>query len=111
MHQKKPKQNKAIADKNGSLLREKDKVNKRWKEYMEELYDSKLEGPEYKTTENDEISLVKTFNAVRGISDNKSPGSDGIPIDFLKYRTLSQVCQIIHRIYQQEKEIPEEWFE
>ena len=37
----KPKQNKAIADKNGSLLCEKDKINKRWKEYMEELYDSK----------------------------------------------------------------------
>ena len=42
----KPKQNKAIADKNGSLLCEKDKINKRWKEYMEELYDSKLERPE-----------------------------------------------------------------
>ena len=38
----KPKQNKAIANKNGSLLCEKDKINKRWKEQMEELYDSKL---------------------------------------------------------------------
>ena len=110
----KPKQNKAIADKNGSLLCEKDKINKRWKEYVEELYDSKLERPEFKTTENDEISLVEIFNAARGISNKKSPGSDGIPIEFLKYggnRTLSQVCQLIHRIYQQEEEIPEEWFE
>ena len=109
----KPKQNKAIADKNGSLLCEKDKINKRWKEYMEELYDSKLERPEYKTTENDEISHVEIFNAARGISNNESPGSDGIPIEFLKYggnRTPSQVCQLTHRIYQQE-EIPEEWFE
>ena len=72
---------------------------------MQELYDSKLERPEYKTTENDEISFVEIFNAARGISNNKSPGSDGIPIEFLKYggnRTLSQVCQLIHRIYQQE---------
>ena len=61
----KPKQNKAIADKNGSLLCEKDKINKRWQEYMEELYDSKLERPELKTTENDEISLVEIFNAAR----------------------------------------------
>ena len=38
----KPKQNKAIANKNGSVLCEKDKINKRWKEQMEELYDSKL---------------------------------------------------------------------
>ena len=78
---------------------------------MKELYDSKLERPEYKTTENDEISLVEIFNAARGISNNKSPGSDGIPIEFLKYggnRTLSQVCLLIHRIYQQEEEIPEE---
>ena len=105
--EEKPKQNKAISDKNGSLLCEKDKINKRWKEYMEELYDSKLERPEYKTTENDEISLVEIFNAARGISNNKSPGSDGIPIEFLKYggnRTLSQICQLIHRIYQQEKD-------
>ena len=110
----KPKQNKAIANRNGSLLCEKDKTNKRWKENMEELYDSKLERPEYETTEKDEISLVEIFNAARGISNNKSPGIEGIPIEFLKYggnRTLSQVCQLIHRIYQQEGEISEECFE
>ena len=110
----KSKQNKAIADKNGSLFCEKDQINKRLKEYMEELYDSKLERPEYKTTENVVISLVEFFNAARGISNNEAPGSDGIPMEFVKYggnRTLSQVCQLIHRIYQQEEEIPEEWFE
>ena len=110
----KPKRNKAIADKNASFLCEKDNIFKWWKEYKEELYDSKLERPEYKTTENDEKTLVEIFNAARGISNDKSPGSDGIPIELLKYggnRTLPQVCQLIHRIYQQEQEIPEEWFE
>ena len=36
---------------------------------MEELYDSKLERPEYKTTENDEISLVQMWQGEWATTD------------------------------------------
>src|SRR6476469_9345300 len=86
---------KSIKDKNGVILKEPDEIKRRWREYIEELYDKggkpgieefKLESE--KDVDEDEKGPYllddKIESAINELKCKKAEGVDGIPAEFLK---------------------------
>jgi len=100
----------AINDKNGVLLTEPEKVRKRWKEYVEELYSGndkptfeelglELERDVEEDDKGPELIRVEIREAIREMKKRKAEGVDCIPAEFLKilgeeaYKQLEEICK------------------
>ena len=93
-----------IKDRNGMDLTEAEDINKRWQEYIEELYKKDLHDPDdYNgviTHLEPDILECELKWALRSIIMNKASGSDGIPIEV--FQTLKDdAVKVLHSICQQ----------
>ena len=74
-----------IEDKNGDIIMEKDGILSRWSEYIDELYndDNRGDMPDIDTEVESSITRREVEHALRGMSEKKSPGPDGITTKML----------------------------
>lgn len=96
---------KAIRDKdNKTILMDPQEKTTRWREYFEELLNSEL--PELPVPEwtghtadvrVEVLSIEETRRAINSLKDWKSPGSDGIPAELIRYGG-EELHKIIHEI-------------
>ncbi|KAG1680289.1 Craniofacial development protein 2 [Nymphon striatum] len=79
----------SIKNKNGLILTEAEEVQRRWKEYTEELYlkDTTISDEFEQHFFEDEPQILESEVrwAMKAVTDKKSPGSDNIPIELLKH--------------------------
>ena len=98
-------------------LTEAEDIQKRWKEYTEELYKKDLDNPDnHKGTitpihlEPDILEYEAKW-ALGSISTNKASGGDGIPLklfQILKDVTVKVLHSICHRIWKTQQ-WPQDW--
>src|SRR5579864_8915632 len=105
----------AIKDRDGKLLKEPDKIRKRWKEYIEILYDKegKPEAEEmivereisvHEDNKGPELLTSEIVEAIRDMKRNKVVGVDDIPAEFLKVlgeegtRELVEMCKEMYEV-------------
>ena len=106
-----------IKDKNGNSLFDQHTINKRWNEYFEEL----LNIAENETTQIEEhpvtveqlepISMEEILKALKKTKNNKSPGSDLIPIEVIK-AAGQPMLEFLHKILNiayETGQFPSEW--
>ena len=105
-----------LIDQNNQEIVEQDKILQEQKRYYEELYsidqdvkftlenhDNILVPKEIQEEQEKQITLEELQSAIKGMNNNKTPGQDGIPVDFYKvfwtilklpfYRMLEQVFE------------------
>ena len=100
----------SIKDRNGMDLTEAEDINKRWKEYTEELYKKDLHDPDNHdgviTHLEPDILECEVKWALEGITTNKASGSDGIPAELFQIlkddavKVLHSICQQIWKTQQ-----------
>lgn len=105
----------AIKDVTGKLLTEPDEVRKRWKEYIEVLYDKNGKpSPEDMDIENEEnvhedckgpvLLESEIMAAIKEIKENKAVGADNIPSEFWKVlgeRGMKELVTLCEEMYAQ----------
>ena len=99
-----------IKDKNDRDQVDTEDIKMRWKEYMEELYKTDLNEPDYY---NDVVSHLECEVkwALRSIAVNKASGCDKIPAELFKslkddaIKVLHSLCQQIWKTQQW----PQDW--
>ena len=74
-----------IEDKNGDIIIEKDDILSCWSEYIGELYndDNRGDMPDIAAQVESAITRREVEHALRGMSEKKSPGTDGITTETL----------------------------
>ena len=106
----------SLKDKNGEIIKCRDKMVKRVEEYYKELYSSNITVPEENilidSSEIPEVTVDEVVFALKGMKRGKAPGEDGILVDFLKdagtevHRRLARLfSQCIHK-----KKLPVSWY-
>ena len=92
-----------IRDRNGRDLTEAEDINKRWQEYMEELYKD-LHDPDNHdgviTNLESDIIECKVKRALGSIIMNKASGSEGIPAELFQI-LKDDAAKVLHSICQQ----------
>ena len=77
-----------IKDKNGRDLVEAEEIKKRWKDYIEALYNKNLNEPDYYdgvvSHPEPDILDSKVKWALRSTAGNKASGCDGIPAELFQ---------------------------
>ena len=96
-------------------LREAEDINKRWQEYIEELYKKDLHNPDNHdgmiTHLEPDILECEVKWALGSITMNKASGGDGIPVELLQIlkddavKVLHSICQQIWKTQQG----PQDW--
>jgi len=104
-------QSSGIKDKDGQLLSETDKIKKRWKEYIEELYDKEGKPTELEIemesqidddSKGPDILDIEITSAIEVMKNKKAEGVDGIPAEMLKNlgdqgtEELKNICKQIY---------------
>ena len=94
-----------IKDRNGIDLTEAEDIEKRWKEYTEELYRKDLQDPDNHdgmiTHLEPDILECKVKWALGSITTNNAIGGDGIPVELFQIlkddavKVLYSICQQI----------------
>ena len=100
----------SIKDRNGMDLTEAEDINKRWQEYMEELYKKDLHHPDNHddviTNIERDILEYEVKWALESITTNKASGGDGIPVELFQIlkddavKVLHSICQQIWKTHQ-----------
>ena len=108
-HQGVPKMG-PIKDKNGGDLVDTEEIKKRWREYMEEMYEKYLNEPDYYdgVVSHPEPDILKCEVkwALRSTTVNKASGCDEIPAELFRslkdeaINVLHSLCQQIRKIQQ-----------
>lgn len=131
---KRPTIGSGIEDKDGEIIMGKEKTLIRWKEYMEELYDSQrpqleteteaeevttIEETIEETTEEEEveekeedITEEEIMKAIKSLKKNKTTGADNISIEMIRAAgpgVMKDICKIIQNIYKGSANIPDDW--
>jgi hypothetical protein len=105
--------------KNGIILNENSEILNRWREHFCDLLNANIDnlaaGDVEETTfdqnEDDTPTLEEVRRAVNKLKNGKSPGSDEIPGELIKYGgedLLLQIHILIKQIWK-DKKMPEEW--
>ena len=70
------------------ILTEAEDIQKRWQEYMEELYKKDLQNPDNHddviTNLEPDILECEVKSALESITTNKASGGDGIPVELFQ---------------------------
>jgi antitoxin component of MazEF toxin-antitoxin module len=104
-----------ISDRNGEMISEPAEARKRWKEYIEQLYDEehKPTEEEIKMEEEDQVqedskgpALLESEirEAIKEMKSKKAEGIDGIPAEILKtlgLEAMKEVIQLCKDMYDQ----------
>jgi hypothetical protein len=97
--------NGCIRNKNGDLLFEKELVEERWTEYIQELYEdtNRKEREQYTNTIGPTIISEEVMKAIQKMKDKKAPGIDEIPTECLKALdniSIEIIVKLCNDIYQ-----------
>src|SRR6266550_6007049 len=104
-----------IEDKNGEIITDEKEVANRWKEYIEDLYNShenknrEMIEQEWEVREDEigpEILKEEVFLAMKEMKNGKAVGIDEIPIEVLKClddRGIQEIVKLCNRIYATEE--------
>ena len=91
-------------DRNGRDLTEVEAIKKKWKEYMEELYQKDLHNPDNHddviTNLEPDILECEVKWALGSITMNKASGGDGFTVELLQI-LKGDAVQVLHSIFQQ----------
>ena len=105
----------SIKDRNGMDLREAEDIQKRWKEYTEELYKKDLHDPDNHdgviTHLEPDILECEVKWALGNITTNKASGGDGIPLELFQI-LKDDAVKVVHSICQQTwktQQWPQDW--
>ena len=104
----------AIKDSTGNMIMEPEKVRKRWKNYIEMLYDKKGKPLQDSMPVEDEYSVHEDFKgpgmlnneimaAIKEIKSNKAVGVDDITIEFwkaLEEKGMNELIGLCKDIYE-----------
>ena len=94
----------SIKDRNGLDLTEAEDIQKRWQEYMEELYKKDLHDPDNHdavvTHLEPDILESEVKWALERITMNKASGCDGIPVELFQI-LKDDAVKVLHSICQQ----------
>ena len=94
----------SIKDRNSTDLTEAEDIEKRWQEYMEELYKKDLNDPDNHngviTNLEPNILDCKVKWAIGSITTNKASGGDGIPVELFQI-LKDDAVKVLHSICQQ----------
>ncbi len=107
--------NMVITDDKGKLLTEPDDVRKRWKEYIEILYDREgkpkpgdieveLEGTVCEDEKGPELLRSEIMTAITEMKGNKAVGVDNIPAEFWKVlgeKGIQELVELCKQMYEQ----------
>ena len=105
----------AIKDSTGNMITEPEEIRKRWKNYIEMLYDKKGKPLQDQMQVEDESSVHEDFKgpgllnneimaAIKEIKSNKAVGVDDIPIEFwkaLEEKGMNELIGLCKEIYEQ----------
>ena len=94
----------SIKDRNSLDLTEAEDIEKRWQEYMEELYKKDLHDSDnhddvITNLEPDTLECEVKW-AIESITTNKASGGDGIPVELFQI-LKDDAVKVLHSIYQQ----------
>ena len=105
----------SIKDRNGMDLTEAEDIEKRWQEYIEELYKKDLHNQDNHdgmiTHLEPDILESEVKWALESITTNKASGGDGIPVELFQIpkddavKVLHSICQQIWKTQQW----PQDW--
>lgn len=89
-------------DKEGNLVTNQSEILRRWAQYFDELLNDQQQQQLEAPPAADNIilpppSIDETRNAIRRLKNHKSPGTDGIPAELIKYGG-EYLENIVHRI-------------
>ena len=96
--------NQCIKDKFGNLLFEKELIDERWMEYIQELYDDqqRMEDMDIDDLQGPAITRSEILNALRRMKSRKATGIDDITAEHLKalddngINVLTEICNDIY---------------
>jgi hypothetical protein len=91
-------------DKQGNILFDKEEVEKRWTEYIKELYDDpqREEAEAIEVEEGRRLTVEEVRNALKKMGSRKAPGQDGITTEQLRALdeesiiALTDICNDIY---------------
>ena len=93
----------SITDKNGKILFDQEEIDKRWVEYIKELYaDDQEPMPHFEITSGQSIPKEEVEKAIQSMKKAKAPGSDEISTELLKtlddqnIAVITNLCNIIY---------------
>ena len=105
----------SIKDRNGKDLKKAEDIQKRWKEYTEELYRKELQDQDYHNGViihlEPDILECEVKLALESITTNKASGDYGIPVELFQVlrddavKVLHSICQQIWKTQQW----PQDW--
>ena len=94
-----------IKDKQGNLLFDKEEVEKRWTEYIKELYDdpNRVEAEPIEVGEGPKLTVEEVKNALKKMGARKAAGLDGITTEQIKAldeESIVELTSICNDIYE-----------
>ena len=102
-------------DRNGTDLTEAEDINKRWQEYIEELYKKDCHDPDNHdgvvTHLEPDMLECEVKWALGSITTNKASGGDGIPVELFQI-LKDDAAKVLHSICQQmwkTQQWPQDW--
>ena len=105
----------SVKDRNGMDLTEAEDIQKRWQDYIEELYKKDLNDPDNHngviTHLEPDILEGKIKWALGSITKNKASGGDGIPVELFQI-VKDDAVKVLHSICQQiwkTQQWPQDW--
>ena len=109
-----------IEDKNGHPLAEEHSILKRRTEYCQELYNYPIKPDNsviisQNTDSVDELPILKSVveESIQKLKEGKSPGTDNIPSELLKYGgdAIVNIFTVLCQLSWSKKEWPKQWTE
>ena len=102
---KKAEDSGCIKDEDGNMLFEKSDVEKRWTQYIKDLYDdpNRDDMEEIPTGSGPDITIGEVRYALKVLSSNKAPGIDGISTEQLRaldeesLKVLTELCNSMYK--------------
>ena len=93
----------SITHKNGKILFDQEQINKRWVEYIKELYDDDQEPmPQFDTISGQSILKEEVEKTIQSMKKGKATGSDKISTEMLRVLddenidVITNLCNIIY---------------
>ena len=101
---RKKEESTCIKDKEGNILFDKEDIEKRWIEYIQQLYDEDRGGsPAFNKDEGLDIMEEEVSKAITSMKNGKASGPDEIPVEALKAMDesntayLTKLCNLIYK--------------